>query len=78
MHLLFSPEARVEQLENRFVDLVDLCKSVVCCRLNPMQKGQIVKLMKGGIFSRRRTLAIGDGGNDVAMLRVSADLFYNW
>jgi magnesium-transporting ATPase (P-type) len=66
---LFTKEATKEGLPELFVQLADMCKSVVCCRMNPIQKGQIVKLMKGSRSNRHRTLAIGDGGNDVAMLR---------
>lgn len=43
------------------------CESVVCCRLTPLQKSEIVRLIKKtkGI----KTAAIGDGGNDVSMIR---------
>jgi len=56
LSVLFSAEATSNSnngdntnLLSLFVDLADYCKSVVCCRMNPMQKGQIVKCMKGGI-----------------------------
>ena len=47
-----------------FLDLAERCESVVCCRASPAQKEIIVDLVSkhsGG----RRTLAIGDGSNDV-------------
>ena len=41
-------------------------RSVICCRLSPMQKADIVRIFKSrGDWI---TLAIGDGANDVSML----------
>jgi P-type E1-E2 ATPase len=42
---------------------------VICCRVSPIQKAEVVKLVKDGVPSAV-TLAIGDGGNDVAMIQV--------
>ena len=42
---------------------------MVCCRVSPKQKAQIVGLVKGGLDVM--TLAIGDGANDVSMIQVS-------
>jgi phospholipid-translocating ATPase len=36
------------------------------CRCSPTQKAIIVK--KIGIYTRKRTAAVGDGGNDVGMI----------
>lgn len=50
-----------------FLELTERCESVVCCRASPAQKEIIVNLVSkhsGG----RRTLAIGDGSNDVRLL----------
>ena len=41
--------------------------SVVCCRCSPTQKRLIVKNIKK--FTVCRTAAVGDGGNDVAMIQ---------
>ncbi|RMC06567.1 hypothetical protein DUI87_16004 [Hirundo rustica rustica] len=43
------------------------CSAVLCCRMAPLQKAQIVKLIK---LSKEHpiTLAIGDGANDVSMI----------
>jgi phospholipid-translocating ATPase len=41
--------------------------SVVCCRCSPTQKAKIVKNIKK--YTQKRTLSIGDGGNDVAMIQ---------
>ena len=41
--------------------------SVVCCRCSPTQKRIIVKTIKK--YTSERTAAVGDGGNDVAMIQ---------
>lgn len=45
-----------------------LCEGVICCRVSPLQKALMVKLIKDGTGSM--TLAIGDGANDVSMIQV--------
>jgi len=42
-------------------------ESVVCCRLSPKQKSKVVKAIKK--YCNKVTLSIGDGGNDVAMIK---------
>ncbi|KAJ9077959.1 hypothetical protein DSO57_1011495 [Entomophthora muscae] len=42
-------------------------RSVVCCRTSPLQKAQVVRLIKKG--QHALTLAIGDGANDVSMIQ---------
>ena len=44
------------------------CKAVVCCRMSPLQKSEIVRMMKNSPL-KPITAAIGDGGNDVAMIQ---------
>lgn len=51
-----------------FLELASQCSSVVACRLSPMQKAQVVSLMKTAPGSPL-TLAVGDGGNDVSMIQ---------
>ncbi|KAG6908584.1 hypothetical protein DXG01_004071 [Tephrocybe rancida] len=51
--------------------LATLCEGVVCCRVSPLQKALIVRLVKDGLGVM--TLAIGDGANDVSMIQ-SADV----
>jgi len=46
-----------------------LCQSVICCRVSPMQKSQVVKLVKEHFAFKPVTLAIGDGANDVSMIQ---------
>ncbi|XP_072972550.1 probable phospholipid-transporting ATPase 8 [Typha angustifolia] len=54
-------------LENSFLDLAVDCASVICCRISPKQKALITRLVKRR--TRKTTLAIGDGTNDVGMLQ---------
>jgi phospholipid-translocating P-type ATPase (flippase) len=49
--------------------LGSLCDSVICCRVSPMQKALVVRCVKNEIAKGKVTLAIGDGANDIAMLR---------
>lgn len=49
------------------VKLADLCKAVLCCRVSPQQKADVVKLIRLAKPSAL-TLAIGDGANDVNMI----------
>ena len=41
---------------------------MICCRVSPLQKAQVVKLVRK--HSHRICLAIGDGANDVSMIQV--------
>lgn len=52
----------------RFRDLAMKCQAVLCCRLSPLQKCEVVKLMKT-LSNSPITAAIGDGANDVSMIR---------
>ncbi|PWN45004.1 phospholipid-translocating P-type ATPase [Ceraceosorus guamensis] len=45
------------------------CKAVICCRVSPLQKALIVRLVKDGL--KVMTLAIGDGANDVSMIQAA-------
>eukprot|EP00299_Pterocystis_sp_00344_P014137 c6991_g1_i3.p1 GENE.c6991_g1_i3~~c6991_g1_i3.p1 ORF type:complete len:1039 (-),score=298.76 c6991_g1_i3:48-3164(-) len=53
-------------LRSQFQELCRLAETVVCCRVTPLQKALIVQFAKE---SGARTLAIGDGGNDVNMIQ---------
>ena len=50
------------------LELAILCEAVICCRVSPLQKALVVKLVKDGL--KVMTLAIGDGANDVSMIQV--------
>ncbi|XP_011498077.1 PREDICTED: probable phospholipid-transporting ATPase IA [Ceratosolen solmsi marchali] len=54
-------------LRRDFLDLCTSCKVVICCRVSPMQKAEVVDLVTSN--TRAVTLAIGDGANDVAMIQ---------
>jgi len=56
-------------LQHRFLGICTSCKAVVCCRMSPKQKSQVVLLVKNN--STAITLAIGDGANDVAMIEAA-------
>lgn len=45
------------------------CKAVICCRVSPLQKALVVKLVKEGLGAL--CLAIGDGANDVSMIQAA-------
>uniref|UniRef100_A0A671MIP7 Phospholipid-transporting ATPase n=1 Tax=Sinocyclocheilus anshuiensis TaxID=1608454 RepID=A0A671MIP7_9TELE len=59
-------EADLEQI---LVDVACLCKTVICCRVTPLQKALVVELIKR--HKRAVTLAIGDGANDVSMIKTA-------
>ena len=60
---LFQDEIQTD----KFLSICYNSNSVICCRVSPFQKSQIVQKMKQ--FDRDSvTLAIGDGGNDVSMI----------
>mmetsp|Transcript_5502 Transcript_5502/g.8124 ORF Transcript_5502/g.8124 Transcript_5502/m.8124 type:complete len:1247 (-) Transcript_5502:43-3783(-) len=56
-----------EKLKYIFLKLGTLCSAVVCCRVSPSQKADVVLLVKKNMETI--TLAIGDGANDVAMIQ---------
>ena len=57
----------LHKLEREFYTAATLSDSVICCRCSPTQKSTMVKNIKK--YTSHRTLAIGDGGNDVAMIQ---------
>uniref|UniRef100_A0A8C5CBN3 Phospholipid-transporting ATPase n=1 Tax=Gadus morhua TaxID=8049 RepID=A0A8C5CBN3_GADMO len=52
-----------------FLDLALSCKAVICCRVSPLQKSEVVELVKKQV--KVITLAIGDGANDVGMIQTA-------
>ncbi|KAH9457870.1 hypothetical protein MJO29_004995 [Puccinia striiformis f. sp. tritici] len=59
-----------KSISKPFLELAVLCKAVVCCRVSPLQKALVVKLVKKNIKGSI-TLAIGDGANDVSMIQAA-------
>lgn len=49
-----------------FTRLAMLSRTAICCRMTPLQKAQLVGILKTVGYL---TLAIGDGGNDVRMIQ---------
>ena len=49
------------------LDITDRVSVVVACRVSPKQKADIVEMVKNR-FPSKKTLSIGDGANDVAMI----------
>ena len=46
-----------------------MCSIILACRVSPSQKALMVKLVKGSASPSPITLAIGDGANDVSMIK---------
>jgi magnesium-transporting ATPase (P-type) len=62
---VIPPQQMLEEeykLQMRFLALCTACKAVVCCRMSPKQKSQVVRLVKDNLKDKI-TLAIGDGAN---------------
>lgn len=57
----------IEDHSKLFMALSDHTKVVICCRVTPLQKALVVKLVREE--RKSTTLAIGDGGNDVSMIQ---------
>jgi hypothetical protein len=57
-------------LRQKFVDLTSRCTSVVCCRVSPKQKADIVEMVREN-KPDAVTLSIGDGANDVPMIQAA-------
>ncbi|KAF9335673.1 hypothetical protein BG006_010927 [Podila minutissima] len=49
------------------LELACQCTAVICCRVSPLQKAMVVKMVKDA--KKVMTLAIGDGANDVSMIQ---------
>ena len=63
LELIFSKE----ELCRKFFKLAISAISVVCCRVSPKEKANVIKYTKKqGTY---RTLSIGDGANDVPMIK---------
>ena len=56
-----------KDVRNLFLRIATSCASVICCRCSPLQKAMIVRLV--GHYKSATSLAIGDGANDVSMIK---------
>eukprot|EP01083_Nonionella_stella_P154256 496795_1 len=62
--------AKEEDMQQQILQILRKCRSVICCRVSPIQKAQMVGLVKQNVDGVI-TLAIGDGANDVPMIRAA-------
>ncbi|XP_068609060.1 phospholipid-transporting ATPase IC [Brachionichthys hirsutus] len=60
-------EKEMRQID--FVDMACECEAVICCRVTPKQKANVVSLVKK--YKKAITLSIGDGANDVNMIKTA-------
>uniref|UniRef100_A0A8C6E3E2 Phospholipid-transporting ATPase n=1 Tax=Moschus moschiferus TaxID=68415 RepID=A0A8C6E3E2_MOSMO len=67
--LVLQAHALEGNLELELLRTACMCKGVICCRMTPLQKAQVVELVKK--YKKAVTLAIGDGANDVSMIKVA-------
>ena len=56
-----------EQYKKMFLNIGINCDAVICCRVAPKQKSEVVKLVKDNLHAM--CLSIGDGANDVSMIQ---------
>ena len=61
-----TSEGEASQL---FWHLIKNSRSVICCRCSPIQKSYLVQFVKNN--TKEMTLAIGDGDNDVNMIKLA-------
>jgi phospholipid-transporting ATPase len=54
-------------LTEKFIEVIDKSNVVLACRVSPKQKAEIVNLIRAQ-HKNAKTLAIGDGANDVNMI----------
>ncbi|KAL6453166.1 DRS2 Probable phospholipid-transporting ATPase DRS2 [Candida maltosa Xu316] len=57
-------------LEDLFIELGSRCRAVICCRVSPLQKALVVKMVKKK-KKQSLLLAVGDGANDVSMIQAA-------
>jgi len=62
--------AMEEDIKPYLLQFTQNCKAVVGCRVSPDQKRQMVELVRSNVVGVK-TLAIGDGANDVAMIQAA-------
>ncbi|ORZ31134.1 hypothetical protein BCR44DRAFT_1503085 [Catenaria anguillulae PL171] len=69
--LVIDGEALAQALDSpmqrTLLKLCLMCQHVICCRVSPLQKAQVVALVRRQL--KVLTLAIGDGANDVSMIQ---------
>uniref|UniRef100_A0A915D5Y4 Phospholipid-transporting ATPase n=1 Tax=Ditylenchus dipsaci TaxID=166011 RepID=A0A915D5Y4_9BILA len=61
--------AIVGEARRLFTELALICHSVICCRMTPMQKAEIVEVVRE--ITGLVVASVGDGANDVAMIQAA-------
>uniref|UniRef100_A0A8C7FWY4 Phospholipid-transporting ATPase n=1 Tax=Oncorhynchus kisutch TaxID=8019 RepID=A0A8C7FWY4_ONCKI len=67
LSLVFNSSPDSSHYKSLFLQICQNCTTVLCCRMAPLQKAQIVNMVKNSKGSPI-TLSIGDGANDVSMI----------
>ncbi|XP_013921406.1 PREDICTED: phospholipid-transporting ATPase IG-like [Thamnophis sirtalis] len=62
-----SQDPNFSHYKSIFLQICLKCTAVLCCRMAPLQKAQIVRMVKNSKGSPI-TLSVGDGANDVSMI----------
>jgi phospholipid-transporting ATPase len=57
------------EVKHLLLELAKMCKAVICCRVSPLQKADVVTLVRENLDAI--SLAIGDGANDVSMIQAA-------
>ncbi|TDH66655.1 hypothetical protein CCR75_008814 [Bremia lactucae] len=63
-------EVALEECPELLLNVAEQCVAVIACRVSPAQKAQLVRLVRDH-KPHVRTLAIGDGANDVSMIQAA-------
>ncbi|KAE8991818.1 Phospholipid-transporting ATPase 3 [Phytophthora rubi] len=63
-------ELALEECPELLLKVAEKCVAVIACRVSPAQKAQLVRLVRDN-NPEVRTLAIGDGANDVSMIQAA-------
>ncbi|OWZ12877.1 hypothetical protein PHMEG_00013890 [Phytophthora megakarya] len=63
-------ELALEECPELLLKVAEKCVAVIACRVSPAQKAQLVRLVRDN-NPKIRTLAIGDGANDVSMIQAA-------
>uniref|UniRef100_A0A4W5QZK7 Phospholipid-transporting ATPase n=1 Tax=Hucho hucho TaxID=62062 RepID=A0A4W5QZK7_9TELE len=67
LSLVFNSSPDSSHYKTLLLQICQNCTTVLCCRMAPLQKAQIVNMVKNSKGSPI-TLSIGDGANDVSMI----------
>lgn len=66
VELFIFEQICLRSYEEEFVEVLQRCTGVVVARCSPTQKAQVARLLRA---RKKVVAAVGDGGNDVAMIQ---------